>query len=101
MDLIDRKEVMEDLSLAFAFHAYAGAVAESIVKAQPAVDAMPVVRCKDCKWCSHFTDGHIECRLIYDLKPVPRTYMQMREGDFCSYGERREETDNENQDHRN
>lgn len=54
----------------------------------PTVDAVPVVRCRDCKWCSHFTDGHIECRLLYDLKPVPRTYMQMREDDYCSYGEK-------------
>lgn len=47
-----------------------------------------LVRCEDCKWCAHFTDGHIECRLLYGLKPVPRTYMQMREDDYCSYGEK-------------
>ena len=56
-------------------------------------DMVEVVRCKECKWRCHFTDGHIECRLIYDLKPVPRTYMRMRESDFCSYGERREVTE--------
>ena len=66
---------------------------EMVFDSQPTADVVPVVRCKECKWCCHFTDGHIECRLIYDLKPVPRTYMRMRESDFCSYGERREVTE--------
>lgn len=45
----------------------------------PTVDAVPVVRCKDCK----YRDGtpgqpNILCA-------------QMHEDDFCSYGERKEE----------
>lgn len=48
-------------------------------KAEEAVDAVPVVRCKDCK----YRDGtpgqpNILCA-------------QMHEDDFCSYGERKEE----------
>lgn len=48
-------------------------------KAEEAVDAVPVVRCKDCK----YRDGtpgqpNILCA-------------QMHEDDFCSYGERRAE----------
>lgn len=49
----------------------------------PTVDAVEVVRCRDCKWdkpdelmskhwCTRFSG-----------------YMEMREDDFCSYGERR------------
>lgn len=53
-------------------------------------DFVNVVRCKDCKFLSHFTDGHLECRLLHDLRPVPCTYVTMQENDFCSYGERRE-----------
>ena len=56
---------------------------EDWVRSIEPVDAVPVVRCKDCTWCekgksyepycNHPTDG------MYDV--------QM--DDFCSYGERR------------
>ena len=52
-----------------------------------------VVRCKDCKYICHYTDGHLECRLLADLKPIPTTYCTMNVDDFCSYGERREYED--------
>ena len=44
----------------------------------PTVDAVPVVRCKECKWAG----GDFVCYrgMIVQHKP----------GDFCSYGERRE-----------
>ena len=60
------------------------------INEQPTIDAVPVVRCKDCTYCSHFTDGHLECRLLYNLKPVATTYCQMEENDFCSYGKEKE-----------
>ena len=51
------------------------------LKNAPTVDAVPVVRCKDCK----YRDGtpgqpNILCA-------------QMHEDDFCSYGERREDAE--------
>ena len=55
------------------------------------VDAVEVVRCKDCKYMCHYTDGHLECRLLSDLKPIPTTYCTMNADDFCSYGERIED----------
>ena len=55
------------------------------------IDAVEVVRCKDCKYMCHYTDGHFECRLLSDLKPIPTTYCTMKADDFCSYGERREQ----------
>lgn len=63
----------------------------TFIDMQKTIDAVPVVRCKDCTYCSHFTDGHLECRLLYNLKPVPTTYCQMEENDFCSYGVRKGE----------
>lgn len=50
------------------------------IRHAPTVDAVPVVRCKDCK----YRDGtpgqpNILCA-------------QMHEDDFCSYGERKEES---------
>lgn len=52
--------------------------AQVILKA-PAVDAVQVVRCKDCKWWNH--PG---CAVyIVDDSDKPK------ENDFCSFGERR------------
>lgn len=50
----------------------------------PAVDAVEVVRCKDCK---HFTEGMAVgmCKRIADKPIMPIAYDH-----FCSYGERRE-----------
>ena len=49
---------------------------------QPTIDAVPVVRCRECK----FRDGtpgqpNIQCGNMHD-------------DDFCSYGERKEGADN-------
>lgn len=60
-----------------------------ILTAIPTADVREVVRCKDCKYMCHYTDGHLECRLLSDLKPIPTTYCTMKADDFCSYGERR------------
>lgn len=53
-----------------------------IVKNAPTVDAVEVVRCKDCK---HFTAGYC-CR---DIKGRSQMHY-MGEDAFCSYGERKE-----------
>ena len=63
----------------------------SKVTDMPTADVREVVRCKDCKYMCHYTDGHLECRLLSDLKPIPTTYCTMNADDFCSYGERRED----------
>ena len=53
----------------------------ALIDDAPAVDAVPVVRCKDCKffkwgdYCMH--DGKME-------------HSQARPDDYCSYGERRD-----------
>lgn len=55
----------------------------------PAADVRPVVLCADCQYICHYTDGHLECRLLADLRPIPCTYVTMKETDFCSYGKQR------------
>ena len=60
----------------------------------PRVDAVPVVRCKDCKyyskdgkWChrnSHFDDD------VYSM-----SWNDFGDDDFCSYGERRADAEND------
>ena len=60
-------------------------VLEWIDKA-PTIDAVPVVRCKDCKHCdpeNHHCDHHMGTAAPLRRKP----------DDFCSYGERKEGTD--------
>ena len=60
------------------------------IEAEPTIDAVPVVRCAECKWfqCNMRMDGYLpkgvdefECRhWCGSCDPV----------DFCSYGERKE-----------
>ena len=61
----------------------------------PTVDAVPVVRCKDCKWYKEGSELY-PMRFCYRLKnddgfPVGYNWA---DNDFCSHSERREdETD--------
>lgn len=55
------------------------------IEEAPAVDAVPGVRCKDCR---HF-GGHGACH--YFAADVSGTPIFVRDNDFCSRGERREE----------
>lgn len=52
-------------------------IALPIVAAAPTVDAVPVVRCKECKW----TGADFVCYRCVMVQHKPE--------DFCSYGERR------------
>ena len=59
--------------------------AEDVIVEMPTIDAVPVVRCKDCEHYSPFSGGGI-CR-IHNRRIVHT----VTETDFCSTGERREE----------
>lgn len=52
----------------------------------PTIDAVPVVRCKDCKWGDHYKgiDGNRYYRCTEHLRAG---YMPT---DFCSLGERKD-----------
>lgn len=55
------------------------------------VDAVPVVRCKDCK---HYDMG--VCLKIYsDGNVHPEAWQSRKPDDFCSYGERKDGADAE------
>ena len=63
-------------------------------KAEQTVDAVEVVRCKDCKEFSNVNS----CRgVILDFKFCKKFGNIVRGHDFCSYGERRVMLDNEAQ----
>ena len=56
------------------------------LKVLPTVDAVPVIRCKDCKFWEQATEGSGRC--------IESLYITAYSTDFCSYGERRtDETD--------
>ena len=57
-----------------------------ILREAPTVDAVPVVRCRECKYCdpeNHHCDHHMGT--VAPLRREP--------DDFCSYGERKEDAD--------
>lgn len=55
-----------------------------LIEKAPTVDAVPVVRCQDCKYWQDNNDGypHEECRWGHGETPDAN--------DFCSYGERKD-----------
>lgn len=69
-----------------------GVTMQSMIDAVPTVDAVEVVRCKDCRFYEQGVEYY-----HYDgigAKDVCRLYKrQMQEDDFCSYGERRNDND--------
>ena len=61
---------------------------ECVVNDAPTVDAVPVVRCRECKHCdpeNYHCDHPMGTTAPLSRKP----------DDFCSYGERKEGTDND------
>lgn len=54
-----------------------------VTEAQPTVDAVEVVRCKDCLW-----RGKHGC---YRSRDSYTWYNRPKDDDFCSWGERRED----------
>ena len=53
------------------------------VEQMPTVDAVPVIRCKDCTFGHYIDHGHMHC-----LHPCGLTTNMS--DDFCSYAERKE-----------
>ncbi|MBR6654337.1 MAG: hypothetical protein IKL27_06370 [Oscillospiraceae bacterium] len=54
----------------------------------PTIDAVPVVRCKDCKFWFR-NNGHDK-----NGCPITDSDIWMDDSDFCSYGERRDDAGN-------
>lgn len=85
MRLIDANELLELYDIGEELEEYAGVLSVPIpvirqnIKDMPTIDAVPVVRCKDCKHLM-FSDCYGECGQGHMgiVKPW----------DFCSYGKR-------------
>ena len=96
MSLINREALLsfekmnEDLCATCGEHHTAEDVI-MMIKTAPAVDAVPVVRCRKC---IHYGMG--VCMKSYDDGEASSYAWQERKpNDFCSYGERKEGADND------
>lgn len=77
-DLIDRATLIAEYD---RVHIGIPGRARKLMEDAPAVDAVPVVRCKDCKWLYDGMDDYCCCS--------HRGLVRICEDSFCSYGERR------------
>ena len=63
------------------------AVKLSVIRKSPTIDAVPVVRCRECKY-RFKNNGHDKSGC-----PIIDTNIWMDDNDFCSHGEREEGAD--------
>ena len=83
MSLINREALLSyaDLWASCGEH-YTAEDVIMMIKTAPTVDAVPVVRCRECKWWQEDDDiGHCDNPDGLDNYAKPE--------DFCSYGEKR------------
>ena len=83
MRLIDAYSAKE--ALEYALVGDTASMAERVIDSQPTVDAVPVVRCRECKY--HHDCGTHFCDALGMDCPDDSEF-------FCSYGKRKEGADN-------
>ena len=94
------KSYMDECSKETRFRVYYG-YATSFIDAAPTVDAVEVLRCRDCKYWGdeagklQRSDGVLfaRCKVHNYLIDGRHTGWCPTENDFCSYGERKEGDD--------
>ena len=80
-DLVDRKELRDALYEADAVTMQG----VKIINQFPAVNAVEVVRCKDCRKRNTW-----ECAMHYESEDGKEQYGWENDNDFCSWGERKD-----------
>ena len=64
---------------------------KTLLLRQPAADVAEVVRCKNCKWFADNNGGEwYGCQMFQVVRITPEG--APKPDDFCSYGERKEES---------
>ena len=76
---------IDECSKESRFRVYYG-YAKSFIDDAPTVDAVPAVRCRDCKHFKRNLENDTYCSSVNGLTDP-------QEDDFCSYGERKEGAD--------
>lgn len=79
-DLISRSALLAEYD---RVHVGAPGGARKLMQDAPTIDAVPVVRCKDCK--NYAFDG-----IYYHCKEMGFYSNNRERNEFCSYGERKE-----------
>ena len=79
---------MYECSKESRFRVYYG-YAENFINAAPTVDAVEVIRCRECKH-----RGTDDCIFHIKGEPADEELLLKLDNDFCSYGERKEGADN-------
>ena len=83
-EYIKREEAIEAVK-----HAWAkGLKPSQYIEIIPAVDAVPVVRCRECKH-----RGTDDCIFHIKGEPADEELLLKLDNDFCSYGKRKEGVD--------
>lgn len=78
----DAKELRQRININFG--AVTRFIIKSILKDAPTIDAVPVVRCKDCKYWQDNNGGYPHDECCWGKGETPD------QDDFCSYGERKD-----------
>ena len=74
-------QIEQGVGVICAFDAFYDALQDT-----PTVDAVEVVRCKDCKWFADNNDGNwFGCWLFQTIQIIPED--TPKPDDYCSYGE--------------
>ena len=60
-------------------------LADCAILDQPTVDAVPVIRCRDCKYNSNTDGNYVKCNII------PQMFGKTPDDNYCSWAERKEE----------
>lgn len=81
-DLISRKWLLENHKSHMGFLGV-----RKLIQEAPVVDAVEVVRCKDCKY---YKKGSCELHSVWPDEYSTGYDCRPDDDDFCSYGERRE-----------
>lgn len=96
MRLIDADALVKDLTYDWCGKPLHGnrktnyANIRASVIAQPTIDAVPVVRCKDCKYFNLQTHECENDSVSTDHEGGASYSLNFWDDDFCSYGERKE-----------
>ena len=89
--LIDANKLIDFIDVGHLRHSgelcYSETEVANLLLHAPTVDAVPVVRCKDCKY-RFKNNGHSK-----DGCPIIDANIWMDGNDFCSYGKRKDDAD--------
>lgn len=86
MRLIDAHDLMERL---YDANPKGRVELAELIKTEPTVDAVEVVRCKDCKFSRSFTEEELKAEYRVGEWHCAFWYAEMHEDDYCSCGKRR------------